>query len=95
MSRALTAAATLIATAGLTQAIIVANAADSEIERGKYLVTVASCGDCHTPGYFFGRPDTARLLGGGPRLGSISRTRRRPRAQPYSGRGDRPRRLDG
>lgn len=34
------------------------------IARGKYLVILASCGDCHTPGYFLGKPDLARLLGG-------------------------------
>ena len=34
------------------------------VERGKYLVTVASCHDCHTPGYFLGKPDMARYLGG-------------------------------
>lgn len=40
-------------------------AADPEaIARGKYLVTVASCHDCHTPGYFLGKPDMARYLGG-------------------------------
>jgi mono/diheme cytochrome c family protein len=36
----------------------------NEIERGKYLVTLGGCNDCHTPGYFFGKPDTARFLGG-------------------------------
>jgi mono/diheme cytochrome c family protein len=36
----------------------------TEIERGKYLVTLGVCTDCHTPGYFFGKPDTARHLGG-------------------------------
>ena len=35
-----------------------------QIERGKYLVTLASCTDCHTPGYFFGKPDMKRFLGG-------------------------------
>jgi mono/diheme cytochrome c family protein len=34
------------------------------VARGKYLVTVASCHDCHTPGYFLGKPDMARYLGG-------------------------------
>jgi mono/diheme cytochrome c family protein len=34
------------------------------IARGKYLVTIASCHDCHTPGYFLGKPDMARYLGG-------------------------------
>jgi hypothetical protein len=28
----------------------------SQIERGKYLVTLGGCGDCHTPGYFLGKP---------------------------------------
>src|ERR1700730_8031902 len=38
--------------------------AESPASRGKYLVTVAGCNDCHTPGYFFGKPDMARFLGG-------------------------------
>jgi mono/diheme cytochrome c family protein len=40
------------------------SAQQSQVERGKYLVTVGSCTDCHTPGYFFGKPDMARYLGG-------------------------------
>jgi mono/diheme cytochrome c family protein len=39
-------------------------AADPAVERGKYLVTIAGCHDCHTPGYFLGKPDMARFLGG-------------------------------
>jgi mono/diheme cytochrome c family protein len=40
-------------------------AADSaQIERGKYLVQLGGCTDCHTPGHFFGRPDLSRFLGG-------------------------------
>ena len=39
-------------------------AEDDAIERGKYLVTVAGCTDCHTPGHFLGKPDMARYLGG-------------------------------
>jgi mono/diheme cytochrome c family protein len=35
-----------------------------QVSRGKYLVTLGLCTDCHTPGYFFGKPDTARFLGG-------------------------------
>lgn len=35
-----------------------------EIARGKYLVQFGGCIDCHTPGYFFGKPDMARALGG-------------------------------
>ncbi len=44
---------------------IVAHAADKHaIARGKYLVTVASCTDCHTPGHFFGKEDETKYLGG-------------------------------
>jgi mono/diheme cytochrome c family protein len=39
-------------------------AADNRVERGRYLVNFGSCSDCHTPGHFFGKPDTKRLLGG-------------------------------
>lgn len=38
--------------------------AQSEVERGKYLVDLGGCNDCHTPGYFFGKPDMAKYLGG-------------------------------
>lgn len=41
-----------------------AQADDVQIARGKYLVTIAGCNDCHTPGYFFGKPDMGRYLGG-------------------------------
>ena len=41
-----------------------AMAQDTQIARGKYLVTLGGCTDCHTPGYFFGKPDAARYLGG-------------------------------
>ncbi len=34
------------------------------VERGRYLVTVLGCDDCHTPGYFYGAADTARALSG-------------------------------
>jgi mono/diheme cytochrome c family protein/uncharacterized protein YjiS (DUF1127 family) len=39
-------------------------ARDAQIKRGKYLVALGGCNDCHTPGYFFGKPDMARFLGG-------------------------------
>ena len=39
-------------------------AAESQIERGKYLVSVISCNDCHTPGALHGQPDMQRFLGG-------------------------------
>lgn len=38
--------------------------AGSLVARGKYLVTIGGCTDCHTPGHFFGHPDMARYLGG-------------------------------
>lgn len=34
------------------------------VERGKYIATIGGCLDCHTPGYFFGKPDLTRYLGG-------------------------------
>jgi mono/diheme cytochrome c family protein len=39
-------------------------AAQDQISRGKYLVNLGLCTDCHTPGYFFGKPDDKRYLGG-------------------------------
>src|ERR1700754_3679929 len=39
-------------------------AAESTIARGKYLVQLGGCGDCHTPGYFLGKVDESRYLGG-------------------------------
>jgi len=41
-----------------------ANAAEPEVLRGKYLVSVIPCTDCHTPGAFFGKPDVKRYLAG-------------------------------
>ena len=38
--------------------------ADSQVDRGKYFVVLAGCNDCHTPGFFLGKPDMARYLGG-------------------------------
>jgi len=39
-------------------------AAETPVERGKYLVTIGGCSDCHTPGSFLGKPDMSRFLGG-------------------------------
>jgi mono/diheme cytochrome c family protein len=39
-------------------------AAETQVERGKYLVTIMGCTDCHTPGSFLGHPDMTRFLGG-------------------------------
>lgn len=38
--------------------------AQDAVARGKYLVNFGGCHDCHTPGYFFGKPDDKRQLGG-------------------------------
>ena len=38
--------------------------AETQVERGKYLVELGGCTDCHTPGNFLGHPDLARYLGG-------------------------------
>lgn len=54
-----------------------AQAADGDVARGKYLVSIAGCNDCHTPGYFLGKPDAGRYLGGSdvgfeiPKLGTF------------------------
>lgn len=54
----------LLATAAFAAVFSTAAAADPQTERGKYLVSLGGCNDCHTPGYFLGKPDFARALGG-------------------------------
>jgi mono/diheme cytochrome c family protein len=49
------------AVVGLSPAVL---ADESEIARGRYLVTIAGCSDCHTPGALLGAPDMKRYLGG-------------------------------
>lgn len=39
-------------------------ASADQIERGRYLVNLGGCNDCHTPGYFLGKPDPFRRLAG-------------------------------
>src|SRR6201996_2616807 len=36
----------------------------ASVARDKSLAPPPSCHDCHTPGYFLGKPDMARYLGG-------------------------------
>jgi hypothetical protein len=46
-----------------------ASTTQSRVERGRYMVAVAACGDCHTPmkmGPNGPEPDTTRLLAGHP-----------------------------
>lgn len=45
-------------------AAMAADAPKGDVERGKYLVSMMACNDCHTPGAFLGRPDMTRYLGG-------------------------------
>jgi mono/diheme cytochrome c family protein len=54
----------LLAAAALGALFSTAAVADPQTERGKYLVALGGCNDCHTPGYFLGKPDFARALGG-------------------------------
>jgi mono/diheme cytochrome c family protein len=44
--------------------VSVSDSAETTLERGKYLVSVLPCTDCHTPGTFLGKPDMNRYLGG-------------------------------
>jgi mono/diheme cytochrome c family protein len=55
--RALTALALVLAFAGAARA-------ETPVERGKYLATIAGCKDCHTPGGMLGSPDEKRWLAG-------------------------------
>ncbi len=38
--------------------------AEKPVERGRYLVSVIGCGDCHTPGSLAGQPDVSKALSG-------------------------------
>jgi mono/diheme cytochrome c family protein len=46
------------------QAVPAAMTPEQQIARGKYLVAVSGCHDCHTPGTLYGAPDQTRLLAG-------------------------------
>ncbi|HUZ74057.1 MAG TPA: cytochrome c [Stellaceae bacterium] len=54
--------------AAATAALLVASFhganASALTKRGKYLVEIGGCSDCHTPGSFLGHPDMKRFLGG-------------------------------
>lgn len=47
-----------------SQQTTAAPAAVDPVVRGRYLVTIMSCNDCHTPGFLYGAPDTSRQLSG-------------------------------
>ncbi|HLX98102.1 MAG TPA: c-type cytochrome [Roseiarcus sp.] len=55
---------TALVSAAAALAILPARADDAQNARGKYLVIVAGCSDCHTPGALLGAPDMKRYLGG-------------------------------
>jgi mono/diheme cytochrome c family protein len=38
---------------------------DPPASRGRYLIEMAGCGHCHTPGHFLGKEDLTRELAGG------------------------------
>jgi mono/diheme cytochrome c family protein len=57
-------AAALALLSGLLFGTFSANAAQTQVQRGKYLVSILPCTDCHTPGTFLGHPDMKRYLGG-------------------------------
>jgi mono/diheme cytochrome c family protein len=54
----------LAALVAMTITVASVRAADTPVERGRYLVLISGCSDCHTPGYFLGHPDMSRFLGG-------------------------------
>jgi mono/diheme cytochrome c family protein len=57
----MTIVAALAAVAPLTSPAL---ADEAQVARGHYLVTIAGCSDCHTPGALLGSPDMKRYLGG-------------------------------
>ena len=67
---------------------------DAQIARGEYLVTISGCNDCHTPGYFFGNPDTSKFLGGSDVGFEVPGAGVFARPQHNAGQGDRHRQLD-
>lgn len=64
LRNAMTLALALSALGFLGLAPLAAEAGSAKVERGKYLVNLGGCTDCHTSGYFFGKPDMTRYLGG-------------------------------
>ncbi len=61
-SAAVSAFITLSCTSGTQKTASVPD--QDPVVRGRYLVTIMSCNDCHTPGYLYGAPDTTRRLSG-------------------------------
>jgi cytochrome c553 len=60
--------------------------AQSPVERGKYLVTIASCNDCHTPkkmGPNGLEPDMDRMLSGHPEGTIVKTAYAQPKGSPW------------
>jgi mono/diheme cytochrome c family protein len=53
-----------VAVLALTSLGVAVVAAENRAARGEYLVRFGGCNDCHTPGYFLGKPDLSRFLSG-------------------------------
>ena len=56
--------ASLSCSSSTTTSTTATTASADPVARGRYLTTIMSCNDCHTPGYFYGAPDTTRRLSG-------------------------------
>ena len=54
----------MLGAAFLAASVSLAHAAADPVARGKYLVAVMACSDCHTPGALTGKPDMTRFLAG-------------------------------
>ena len=54
-----TALAALSCSTGGTGSSTTTAAAVDPVVRGRYLVTIMGCNDCHTPGYLYGQPEDA------------------------------------
>ncbi len=52
------------AAAGAAGQAASARADTASVARGRYLVTIMACNDCHTPGSLYGGPDPERFLAG-------------------------------
>jgi mono/diheme cytochrome c family protein len=48
-----------------TQVEHVPHTQNPQVARGRYLVRLGGCTDCHTPGHLLGKEDITRYLGGG------------------------------
>ena len=64
MSRIALGVTLVAALASLASLPSLAVADDAQVARGRFLVTIAGCSDCHTPGALLGSPDMKRYLGG-------------------------------